>query len=91
MVLGVPLFKHIRVSVYKEGALYFNTQLASLNYVYKCHSNIHNRTQNGCSFCFVEAILTLKAPNQNSADDILIFNFNLSKKIRLDFLYKSSA
>ena len=29
--------------------------------------------------------LTLKAPNKIAADDILIFHFNLSKEIRLDF------
>ena len=35
--------------------------------------------------------LTLKAPNKIAADDILIFYFYLSKKIRLDFSYESSA
>ena len=35
--------------------------------------------------------LTHKAPNKNAADDILIFYFYLSKKIRLDFSCESSA
>ena len=34
----------------------------------------------GCPY-----ILTPKAPNKTAADDILIFYFYLSKKIRLDF------
>ena len=36
-------------------------------------------------------ILTLKAPKKIAADDILIFDFHLSKKIRLDFSCESSA
>ena len=36
-------------------------------------------------------MLTLKAPNEIAADDILIFYFYLSKKIRLDFSCESSA
>ena len=35
--------------------------------------------------------LTLKTPNKIAADDILIFYFYLSKKIRLDFSCESSA
>ena len=35
--------------------------------------------------------LALKAPNKNAADDILIFYFYLSKKIRLDVSCESSA
>ena len=36
-------------------------------------------------------VLTLKVPNKIAADDILIFDFYLSKKIRLDFSCESSA
>ena len=36
-------------------------------------------------------ILTLKAPNKNAADDILIFYFYLSKKIRFDVSSESST
>ena len=35
--------------------------------------------------------LTLKAPTKIAADNILIFYFYLSKKIRLDFSCESSA
>ena len=44
------------------------------------------------SLCFKSGpILTLKAPNKMAVDDILIFYFYLSKKIRLDFSCESSA
>ena len=36
-------------------------------------------------------ILTLKAQTKISTDDILIFSFYLSKKIKLDFSCESSA
>ena len=40
---------------------------------------------------YMYSILTIKAPNKIAADDILIFYFYLSMKIRLDFSYESSA
>ena len=39
----------------------------------------------------VKTHLTLKVPNKIAADNILIFYFYLSKKIRLDFSRESSA
>ena len=39
----------------------------------------------------IQSKLTLKAPNKIAADDILMFYFYLSKKIRLDLSCESSA
>ena len=42
--------------------------------------------RNAKTVLYREEVLTVKAPNKNAADDILIFfYFYLSKKIRLDF------
>ena len=55
-----------------------------------CYINAGERSASVSAFSFASN-LTLKAPNKIAADNILIFYFYLSKKIKLDFSCEPSA